>query len=170
MRSSHTPESATGWVNRRDLVVSAILIAICGLLYFVTSTFEEASDLLGQNVLPEEFPRILLVLISALALLLPFEHRIQPERWSKIDSVRDKPVVTRTWSTIAFILVVVIAAPYLGTVLTMLFICIILPIMWGERRWILIALFAAIFTSVITYLFNTVLKVYFEPGLLDLFV
>ncbi len=154
-------------VNVRDIVVAALIILVCAALYAVTGSFEETSDLLGQNVLPEEFPRMLLVMIGGLALLLPFEHRLQPERWRKIDAARDASVAPRTWVTIGFILFVVLTAPFLGTILTMVLICIVLPVLWGERRWLLIALFTLVFTAVVTYLFNSVLKVYFEPGLLQ---
>lgn len=165
-KGSQQRRQATPLLNGRDLVVTAIILLVCVFLYYTTTQFEEVSDLLGQNVLPEQFPRLLLYIIAGLSLLLPIEHHLQPKRWEKIDRTRSKKIASRTWQTIGFILFVVLAAPVLGTVLTMVVICVALPILWGETRWVVIMLFAVIFTAIVTYLFSSVLKVYFEPGLL----
>ena len=58
--------------------------------------------------------------------------------------------------------------PYIGTVLTIAAICILMPLMWGERRLGLIISFALGFTILVTLVFSTMLKVYFEPGIFNL--
>jgi len=168
-RADQHASSRRSFISVTDLIVTLVLIAFCLWLYRVTAGFDEASALLGQNVLPEEFPRLLLWIIGGLALLLPFEHRLQPDRWRKIDATRKKPISKRTWISIGFILAIVLAAPHLGTVLTMATICFTLPVLWGERRWLMIIIFTLIFTGLVTWLFNGVLRVYFEAGLLGLF-
>lgn len=160
------PREATPLINAADTCVAALLLALCAYLYYVTTGFEETSDLLGENVLPEEFPRLLLYLIGGLALLLPVEHHLQPARWRKIHAGRSTRIEARTWMTIGFIVAVVVTAPYLGTLLTMVSICTALPILWGERRWYVVVPFAVIFNGIVAYLFTGVLGVYFEPGLL----
>lgn len=167
--SSNSKAGSRRLINVTDLIVTLVLIAFCLWLFRVTAGFDEASALLGQNVLPEEFPRLLLWIIGGLALLLPIEHLLQPDRWRKIDATRSKPISKRTWVSIGFILVIVLAAPHLGTILTMATICLVLPALWGERRWPFIILFAVVFTALVTWLFNGVLRVYFESGLLGLF-
>lgn len=155
-------------INLGDLAITAILLTGCFYLYYETTKFEEVSDVLGQNILPEQFPRILLYIIGGLSLLLPFEKNLQPERWKKIDRAREDGISTKTWVTILFILAVVLLSPYLGTVLTMLVVTISLPLLWGERRLLLVLTFALIFTLAVTYLFGDVLKVYFEPGIFNI--
>ena len=169
---AHSPETAdphrrAPLINVADTCVAALLLALCAYLYYVTTGFDEASDLLGENVLPEEFPRLVLYLIGGLALLLPIEHHLQPARWRKIDAARSTRIEARTWMTIGFIVTVVVVAPHLGTLLTMLSICMTLPILWGERRWYVIVPFAVIFNGIVAYLFAGVLGVHFEPGLLS---
>lgn len=151
-----------------DLAIAAILLIICFYLYFETTKFDEVSDVLGQNILPEQFPRILLYIIGFLAIALPFERKLQAERWRKISSERDGGIATKTWVTILFILAVILFSPYLGTVLTIIVVTFCLPILWGERRWLLILTFGILFTGIVTFLFSEVLKVYFEPGIFNL--
>jgi putative tricarboxylic transport membrane protein len=152
------------FVDPGDLAVSALLIAGAGYLYYLTTRFEEPSALLGQNVGPADFPRLVIYTIVVLALIMPFERRFQPERWLKIRKERAMPVQLRAWITIGFLIATIFVAPYLGTILTMLFVSLTLPLLWGERRLFLVIPFAVLFTFAVTWLFNIVLKVYFEPG------
>ena len=56
--------------------------------------------------------------------------------------------------------------PWLGSYLALVGVCLLLPPLWGERRWRLIVPYALIFPTLIMLLFAKVLKVYFEPGVL----
>ena len=62
----------------------------------------------------------------------------------------------------------VIALPYLGGLLTIVGACVLLPLLWGERRLALILPFAAVFPVVVVVIFTQVLKVHFVPGVLGL--
>ncbi len=148
-----------------DLLVSALLLAGAGYLYYLTTQFEEPSALLGENVGPADFPRLVIYFVAILAIILPFESRLQPERWQKIWEGRHKPVSTLTWISIGFLVVVSLAAPYLGTIITMVLVSLLLPLVWGERRIGLVVTFAVLFTLAVTWVFNVILKVYFEPGI-----
>ena len=155
-------------IDATDAVVALLVLAAAGLAYQATTAFEEAPAMLSQNITPAAFPRMLLALIAALALALPFEHRFRGPGFAKISADRAKPIRRTAWLTIAFVVLVATAAPYLGTVLTMLAVCIALPLLWGERRARLVLVFAGAFTVAVTVLFGYVLKVYFEPGVLGL--
>ena len=159
---------ATPFFDLGDVVISGILIVGAGFLYFLTTHFEEASALLGENVGPADFPRLVLYIIAVLALIMPFESRFQPARWQKIRDGRKQPVKMLTWMTIAYLLASIIAAPIVGTILTMLQVSLFLPLLWGERRLWLIVPFALIFTLAVTWVFNVVLRVYFEPGVFNI--
>ncbi len=54
--------------------------------------------------------------------------------------------------------------PWLGTYLAMVFVCALLPLLWGESRMKVILPFAIIFPGLVTLLFTKVLGLYFEPG------
>jgi hypothetical protein len=87
-----------GLVHPVDLVITIIILSVCGALYYVTTSFEEVSDMLSQNIPPEFFPRLVMLLIAILALALPFEHLFQRRRGNDLDSKRRKklrPLVGR---------------------------------------------------------------------------
>ncbi len=167
-QASKQPATKQGLVDRGDLIVSIMLLAVCGYLYYLTTTFEQASALLGDNVGPADFPRLVLTIIAILAVLMLLERRLQPARWQKIKDGQADSVKMLTWLSIGFTLLVTAAAPYLGTMLTMFLVCLFLPLLWGERRMWLVLAFAVIFTFAVTWLFNVVLRVFFEPGIFNL--
>ena len=61
----------------------------------------------------------------------------------------------------------VASIPWLGSILSMVAICILLPLLWGERRPKVLIPFAVIFPAFITLLFAYLLGVHFEPGVFD---
>ncbi len=154
----------TGAIDGVDAILAFVLIAICGFFYWVSSDFPVPGLFLGDNVLPEQFPRLLLVSIGVLALILPFEHRLELDRWPLIRKARSAPIGPATFVTMGFLLVLVGLGEWLGTILTIFVAAAGLPILWGERRWLLILVYAVTFTAIVTYLFSIVLSVYFEPG------
>ncbi len=151
-----------------DATIAGIIIAGCIILYFATTNFEEPSALFGDNIQPEDFPRIMLYIISGLALLLPFEHVFSPDGWNRIKEDRSKHIPPATILTAILLLAVVISSPYLGMVLTIFGISVLMPLLWGERRYWLVGIFSVLFTGAVTYIFSVLLQVYFEPGIFNI--
>lgn len=151
-------------VHRVDLWVTIILLAFCGWAYYLTTGFEEVSPLLAQNVPPEWFPRLLIWTIAILTLVLPFEHRFLEKGRAGLDSDRNAPIPPMVVITAILLCVTVASIAWIGTLFTMVFVCLALPVLWGERRWKVLIPFAIIFPAVVALLFTQVLKVYFEPG------
>ncbi len=154
-----------GLVDRVDALLALVLILACAALFYETTGFDQPPLFLGDNVLPAEFPQMLLVVIGALALTLPFEHLLERRRHPLIRKARRKPIGFTTWATIGLLVAILALAESLGTILTILVSSLLLPVLWGERRWWLMALYAVAFTAVVTYIFAVVLRVYFEPGI-----
>lgn len=154
-----------GLIHPVDLTIMAIVLAICGALYYATTTFEEVSDLLAQNIPPEFFPRLVMLLIAILAIGLPFEHLLHRRRGTNLDSKRSQKLRPLPYLTALVLVLLGFAMPYLGTFLAMIVVCLILPWLWGERRVKLIVPFAVLFPIVVALVFNRVLGVYFEPGI-----
>ncbi len=155
----------SGLVDRIDAVLALVLILACAALYYETTGFEQPALFLGDNVLPAEFPQMLLVGIGVLALTLPFEHLLERRRHPLIRKARRTPIGFTTWATIGLLVTILALAESLGTILTILVSSLALPALWGERRWWLLAVYAIAFTAVVTYVFAVVLSVYFEPGI-----
>ena len=153
-------------INRTDLVVGLILLVACAVLYYVTSTFDEVSPLFAQDVPPERFPRMLLWVIAALALVLPFEQALRGSSGKVLDKARSEPVHGIVYVTAAFLILAVAAIQWIGTYLVLVAACLGLPLLWKERRWKYIVPFVLAFPAAVMLLFGHVLGVYFEPGVL----
>jgi len=151
-----------------DTVVAVLLIAFIGFLYFATTRFDSVSPLFSQNIPPSMFPRMLLILVAALALFMPFEHILLKRKGKNIDKDRSDRVKPITWSTIAVLTVILAASEVMGTLLTLMSVCFFIPILWGERRLQVVVPFAIIFPVCVAALFELVLKVFFAPGILGI--
>ena len=155
-------------INRTDLVVAAVLLALCGGLYYVTFSFEEVSPLFAQDMPPERFPRMLLWVIAGLSLALPFERRLRKEKGEMLDKARSKTIGFIVYITAMFLALAVFAIQWIGTFLVLVLVCIGLPLLWGERRWKMLVPFVAVFPAAVMLLFTKVLGVYFDPGALGI--
>jgi putative tricarboxylic transport membrane protein len=157
---------APSLIHRTDLVLGALIIGIAGLLYYATSTFEEVAPLLQQGITPAFFPRMILVFIIALSLFLPFEHIIHARQGKSLDKARERRIKPITFITALFLMTVLVIMPHLGTIPTMVLSCALFPILWGERRFIVIGLYAVGFPVFVSILFFKFLKVIPIPGVI----
>ena len=155
-------------INRTDLVVSLVLLAACGLLYYVTSTFDEVSPLFAQDMPPERFPRMLLWFIAVLSLVLPFERKLRGEAGKVLDKARKQPARPIVYATVAFLVVAVLSIEIIGTFFVLVAVCLGLPLIWGERRWKILIPFLVLFPTAVMLLFSNVLGVYFATGLIGI--
>jgi putative tricarboxylic transport membrane protein len=151
-------------INRTDLAVGAILLAVCGWLYYVTASFDEVSPLFAQDMPPERFPRMLMWIIAALSIVLPFEQWLRKEKGKILDTKRKTPVRPIVYVTIGFLILAVLAIQLIGTFLVLVVVCFGLPLLWGERRWKILLPFVVLFPAAVMVLFAHLLGVYFDPG------
>ncbi|MEE8515441.1 MAG: tripartite tricarboxylate transporter TctB family protein [Alphaproteobacteria bacterium] len=166
-KDAGTPAS---FLHRTDLWIALVLFAICGALFYETTRWETVMPSLSQNIPPTFFPRLVLGAIVVFTLLLPCESYFAAKRGVNLDEGRADRIEPITWITAAVLVAIVAIMPWLGTLLTMVLASVGLPILWGERRPVVIALFAVLFPLIVTVLFTEGLKVYFLPGLLEPFM
>ena len=164
----HDSGQHTGLIHRTDLIIAIIILAICAWLFYLSGQFENVADLFAQDITPEFFPRLLLWFIIGLTLLLPFEHLFGPQNRRKLDKGRTQAIRPMAYITTGLMVALLIAMPWLGTYLTLIAVCILLPLLWGERRWLVLLPYAILFPSIVMWLFSQVLKVYLAPGIFDL--
>ncbi|MFQ6017357.1 MAG: tripartite tricarboxylate transporter TctB family protein [Kiloniellaceae bacterium] len=150
--------------HKTDLLLAGIILAVCAGLYYTTTTFAEVPPLLQQGISPPFFPRLILGTIVVLTLMLPFEHVVKARKGQSPDEDRARRIKRITHITAVFLIGLLIIMPYLGTFPTMILSCAVFPLLWGERRYWLIAAYAAAFPVLVSILFVTVLKVNFLPG------
>lgn len=153
-------------VHRVDLGLTLVILAICGVVYYFTTTFEDVSALLADNVPPQWFPRLMIWSIIVLSLLLPFEHLFLEGGKKKLDEDRAAAIPRMAIYTAILLIVIVASIEVVGMLLAMIFACIALPLLWSERRYRMLVLYAVLFPAAIAVVFSQILKIYFEPGLI----
>lgn len=167
--SDPQPEQGSGGlIHKTDLAIALIILAVCAWLYYLTTKFEKVSDLFAQDVPPEFFPRLLLWIIVFLTLVLPIEHRLHKLGRKGLDKGRQQPIKPMTFLTIALLTLILLLMPLLGTYLCLIVACVLMPMLWGERRLHLIIPYALIFSTLVMLLFAQVLQIYFLPGVFGL--
>lgn len=141
-----------------DAIVAIVLIAFAITVYAVTTTFEEVPRSLAQGVQPATYPRMLVGVLIVLSAILFVQSRSVASK--KVGLLPRKAVYTA-------ILVVVIGLviPYVGIVIAMMAACAAIPLLWGERRHLLTAVFAIVFPLAVYGLFHGVLEVQFPLGI-----
>ena len=157
-------------IDRSDLVVSAIILLICGILYLDTTRWSAVPTSLSQEAPPTLFPRLLIGLIAILAIALPLERV-----WKRRAGV-DLPIGAHGWPkpvmflTAAWTVLAVYMMPILGVLPVMFGSALVLPLLWGERRYAAVVLFAILMPVAVAALFGVGLRVNLAFGLTgDLF-
>lgn len=158
--------SGPSLIHVTDLKLTLVILAICAVLYYITTTFDEVSPLLTQNIPPEWFPRLLIWFIVLLSLILPFEHRFLERGKAGLDEDRASRIPLGAIITAGLLVIVVASVKLLGTYLATMLVCAALPLLWGERRWKILIPYILIFPTLVALLFTKILRVYFEPGLI----
>lgn len=159
---------AAGLVHGVDLVVAVVLLAFCAYAYYLTTRFEEVPAVFTQDIPPEYVPRLLLWTIIALSLCLPFEHLFKPGGRAHFAEARSANIRLMAYLTGGLLVVLVALVPVTGTYAGVFLVCLLLPVLWGERRWKILLPYAVVFPTVVMLLFSKVLGVYFHPGLLGI--
>ena len=169
MKNNKTAPSNLGALfNKKDTIIAIVMIAIIAFLWFETTKFEKVPDLFSNNIPPEMFPQILLLIILGMILIIPFEHIFLKKSGKNIDSARSKPVEKSTVGTMIILTAIIASSQLLGAALTIIAVSISLPLYWGERRLKVLISYIIGFPLFVIVLFNMILGVHFEPGLLEL--
>lgn len=164
-RGAEAESSAPLTIHRPDIYVAAVVLVICAALFARTFWFAEVPSSLAQNVQPALFPRLVLIVIAAIALWLPFEYHRKLARGIDLDAERRDPLGWLVPVTALALVVFVAAMPWLGAYPALLMVTAGLPILWGERRWKILLPYVVIFPLLVLFLFSEVLQVTFPRGL-----
>ena len=164
----NAPSNLGALLNKKDTIIALLMIALIVFLWFETTKFEKVPDLFSNNIPPEMFPQILLIIILGMILIIPFEHIFLKKNGKNIDAGRDKPIEKSTLGTMVILSTIVASSQILGAAITIIAISIALPLYWGEKRLKVLVPYIIGFPLFVIILFNIVLGVHFEPGLLEL--
>jgi putative tricarboxylic transport membrane protein len=166
--SSQIGTSPHGLVHPTDTAVAGLIFVALAFLYYETTNFDQVSALFSQNVPPTMFPRVLLVLIGMLTLSLPFEHILLAKKGKNIDKDRTNSLPRVTWLTMALLVCILSLFEFTGMIVTMFLVCLLMPRLWGEKRFLVTLVFAILFPLAINFVFSGILGVHFESGLFGL--
>ena len=165
---NNAPSNLGALLNKKDTIIALLMIAVIAFLWYETTKFEKVPDLFSNNIPPEMFPQILLIIILGMIFIIPFEHIFLKKNGKNIDSARNKPIENSTIGTMVILSVIVASSQILGAAITIVAISIALPIYWGEKRLKVLIPYIIGFPLFVIILFNVILGVHFEPGLLEL--
>lgn len=169
--SDNRPESGTGtemrpleglrlpsW--RAAYIVGGVILAFCAVVLYLTTTFDDVPSALAQGIPPEQFPQLLLFLIAALTVVMMVEAH------NTLAKVRE-PVPSMVYLTAGLLTVAVVAMHWIGIIAGVMIVCVLLPMLWGDRRYIPIVVFAVVFPILSFLLFSKVLEIRFPKGLVE---
>ena len=143
---------------RTDYGVGITVFLFCAVILYLTTTFDEVPAARAQGVPPEQFPQLLLALIAGLAVLMMHQARGQEEK-------KRKPVPAMVYLSAGLLVLFIAVVQWVGIIVAMILFCIALPLLWGDRRYLPILVFAAVFPFFVYYLFSWVMEVHFPMGL-----
>ncbi len=153
------PKAARSFRLRADEAIGAVILVFVAVIIAITTAFDDVPTALSQGIPPEQFPRLISVIIACLAVILIIQARVREEKARK-----RVPLVTLL--TTALLVIYVVLLDWLGTLAAMILFCFALPILWGERRYVWTAVYAILFPLGVYLLFSGVLEVRFPKGVL----
>ncbi|MDC0425721.1 tripartite tricarboxylate transporter TctB family protein [Pelagibacteraceae bacterium] len=155
-----------GLIHKVDLIVASIIIIGGGFMYYEATLFPAAPNILGDTLNADVFPKMLIVIMIILASIIPFEISFMPEKIAKIDKGRSVSLEPITWKTIVLLIALVSVAEFLGPAVTMFVTAVSFPLVWGEKNYLRIAIYSVAFPIFVYLVFNKVLGLFFDPGVL----
>ena len=143
---------------RSDQKVALGVIIFALVVLGVSTTFDEVPSALTQGVPPESYPQLLAWTLIVFAAVLVFQAR----GWADKKKKHIKPIV---FYTAILLVITTLTIHWLGIFGVMIIGCTAIPLLWGERRYWLIGLYAVLFPLSVYGLFHSVLEVQFPLGI-----
>ncbi len=144
----------------RDLTPGLVILAVIAALFAVTTTFATVPAAFAQGMQATAMPRLVLGTIALLTILMVLQGRgtAEPDR---------APVPWPVWATVAVLALAAALFQMLGTTLVVFLVGLILPTLWGERRFGVVALYALSLPAAIYGVFSIILQLRLPQGILD---
>lgn len=135
----------------KDLVPGSVILILCAVLFFVTTTFD--SDPLGaaQGMPATHMPRLVLAVIAMLTLIMIAQGVRSGEK-----SAHENPP-WRMWGTAGLLALTAISFPVIGVPVAFFAVCIALPLLWGAREVKIVIPFAIAVPVAIYVVFQVLL-------------
>ena len=163
-------------LRNRDSLAGLAIVAVCAVAWRLTAGFDEVPAMLSQNVPPTFFPRLVIATATLLGGLLIADGirrragdvarrtavgESSPPPEEKGRAALPPPVF---WATAGVVAAAGVLIPLAGMLLTLGLVAIVLPLLWGERRFRLLAALALGLPGAIYAVFTVALGVRFPVG------
>ena len=143
-----------------EWLVPLIIFVFCGVVAYLTTTFEKAPDIIvGTAMQPRNFPLFLVVLTALLNVILVIQMLRQPASQRAVQP-------PQTLATGILVALFYPGSVYVDMFLTLAVIMFAMCIVWGERRLWVAGLVSVATPTVIFFAFDLLLGVRFPRGLL----
>ena len=143
-------------MSSNNRAAAAVVVAVAAALFAATFWFEKMPEGITRGFGAELFPRMVLGTIIALALLLA----LTPASGTPLPRI--PPMV---WYSGAALLAFMGVVRVIGTLPAMFVFLLALGILWGERRYVLLLITAALMTAAIWGVFVKGFGVQLPKGL-----
>lgn len=150
---------ARPWLRSDQKVALGVVIFSLAVLW-VSTTFDEVPSALTQGVPPESYPQLLVWTLIVFAALLAYQAR----GWTDKKKKHVKPIVIYT---AILTIVATLSIHWLGIFGVMVIGCVAMPLLWGERRYLIVGLYAILFPLSVYGLFHGLLEVQFPLGIFE---
>ena len=145
-------------IDRTLLFESIIIMIFAAVMFGVTYTFDKVPAILAEGIQPTIFPRAMLIIMFLLAVLQAFKAmRISPQEALQLKPLKAIPLVV--YLTALFLIAFAYLMPIIGTFPAIVVFLPALAMLWGERRWLLMALSFAGFLGFAYVLFRLIMNV-----------
>ena len=172
-------------LGNRDSLAGLAVVGVCAVAWWLTAGFDEVPAILSQNVPPTFFPRLVIgtaALLGGLLVAGGIRRRAAeaagpsdageapgPVEAGEASSPNDKagraglppPVF---WATGGLVAAAGLLVPLIGTLPTLGLVAVLLPVLWGERRYLPVAVLALGLPGAIYTVFTLGLGVRFPIG------
>ena len=164
----------------RDSLAGVSILGVCAVAWWLTAGFDEVPAMLSQNVPPTFFPRLVIGTAALLGGLLvagrirrragkavgaaPADDATAADASSARDEAGRAALPPVFWATAAMIAAAGFLVPLVGTLITLGLVAVALPLLWGERRFRLVAALALGLPGAIHVVFTIALGVRFPVG------
>lgn len=147
--------SDTSSLNTSRWLIPGLIILFCLVAFYFTTQFDQVPEILKRGIQPSDFPQLILLLLTGLACLLPFEN-IQQNRAAIPPSV----FISLT------LMIIFVLLTHLDFFIALGCFGGLLSFSWGERRLGALFLVTLLLPTFVFFLFDLVFEVRFPRGLL----
>lgn len=137
---------------------SIAIMLFAATMFGVTFTFDKVPAILAQGIQPTVFPRAILAMIFGLATIQALRaFHLSRDDIAKLQPRKKVPLIV--FLTAGLLIGFAMVMPIIGTFPAIVLFLPALAILWGERRWILMATSFAGFIVFAYALFRIIMNV-----------